>query len=158
MAIPRLDHFIDGANVAPASGEYLSVHNPATGEVIAEVACGDAADVDRAVAAARRAFNDPAWREQTPAQRAALISRFINVIKQNAQELAYLEIISSGAMVSRVGVLDILMMVDACTVMADMVQTYPFTQTLPARTLPEMTDVKVIQEPIGLPSATIGAR
>lgn len=111
MAIPRLDHFIDGVNVTPASGEYLAVHNPATGEIIAEVACGDAADVDRAVASAKRAFNDPAWRDQTPAQRAVLINKFIEVIKHNAQELAYLEIISSGATVSRVGVLDILMMV-----------------------------------------------
>lgn len=150
MAIPRLDHFIDGVNVAPASGEYMAVHNPATGEIISEVACGNEADVDRAVAAAQRAFNDPAWRDQTPTQRAALINKFIEVIKHNAQELAYLEIISSGATVSRVGVLDILMMVDACMVMADVLQTYPFTQTAPAKTLPEMTDVKIVQEPIGV--------
>jgi aldehyde dehydrogenase (NAD+) len=106
MTIPRYDHFINGAVVAPSGGEYMDVHNPANGEVIAQVACGTAQDVDAAVAAAQAAFDNPAWRDQTPAQRAALINQFIAVIKANAQELAYLEIISSGATVSRVGSLD----------------------------------------------------
>jgi aldehyde dehydrogenase (NAD+) len=150
MAIPRLDHYINGAVVAPSSGEYLDVHNPATGEVIAQVACGTAKDVDQAVAAAQAAFENPAWRDLTPADRAALINKFIEVIKANAQELAYLEIVSSGATVSRVGSLDILMMVDACMTMADVVKSYPFVTNLPAKVLPELSDVKVVQEPIGV--------
>ena len=136
MTIPRYDHFINGAVVAPSGGEYMDVYNPATGEVIAQVACGTAQDVDAAVAAAKAAFDNPAWRDQTPAQRAALINQFIAVIKANAQELAYLEIISSGATVSRVGSLDILMMIDACMTMADVVSSYPFVSNLPAKIIP----------------------
>ena len=150
MAIPRLDNFIDGEVVAPSSGEYMDVQNPATGEVIAHVACGTAQDVDRAVAAAQRALDNPAWRDMTPADRSALLNRFIGVIKQNAQELVYLEVTSSGGTVSRVGNLDLLMMVDAFANMADIVKTYPFTQTLPAKPVPELTDVKVVKEPIGV--------
>ena len=52
MTTPCVDHFIDGAPARPGGGEYMNVENPATGEVIARVACGTAQDVDRAVAAA----------------------------------------------------------------------------------------------------------
>ncbi len=150
MAISRFDHFIDGESVAPGGGEYLDVGNPATGEVIAQVACGTAEDVDSAVAAAQRAFEDPTWRGLTPADRSALLNRFIAVIKDNARELAYLESISSGGTISRIVSLDLPMMVDACTTMADIVSTYPFTESRPARPLPELTDVKVVKEPIGV--------
>ncbi len=150
MAIPRFDHFIDGESMAPSGGEYLDVENPATGEVIAQVACGTSTDVDRAAVAAQRAFEDPAWRDMTPSARSALLNRFIAVIKDNAQELAYLESISSGGTISRIVSLDLPLMVDACMTMADIVRTYPFTESRPARPLPELTDVKVVKEPIGV--------
>ncbi len=150
MAIPLFDHFIDGEAVTPGGGEYLDVDNPATGDVIARVACGTAGDLDYAVAAAQRAFEDPAWRDMTPAARSALLNRFIAVIKTNAQELAYLESVSSGGTISRIVSLDLPMMVDACMTAADLVRTYPFTESRPARPLPELTDVKVVKEPIGV--------
>jgi aldehyde dehydrogenase (NAD+) len=150
MTIPRIEHFIDGETVSPSDGEYMDVANPATGELIAQVACGTAQDVDRAVAAAQRAFENPAWRDMTPAARSAVLNRFIGVIKQNAHELAYLESISSGGTVSRIASLDLPVMVDACMTMADIVRTYPFTESRPAKPLPELTDVKVVKEPIGV--------
>ncbi|MES2259394.1 MAG: aldehyde dehydrogenase family protein [Pseudomonadota bacterium] len=150
MSIPRFDHLIDGAIVAPHSGRYLPVHNPATGEVIAEVACGDAADADLAVAAAQRAFDNPAWRDMTPAARSALLSKFIDVIKHNAQELVYLESISSGGTVSRIANLDLLMSIDSIMTMADIVHSYPFTSSLAQKPIPELTDVKIIKEAIGV--------
>ena len=149
MTIPELDHFIDGSTCAPSSGEYMDVENPATGEVISRVACGNAADVDRAVAAAQRAFDDPSWRLLPAADRAALLNQFVGIIKHNAQELAYLESISSGGTVSRIG-LDMLLIVDSIVTMADTVGSYPFTRSLPVRTVPEPTDVTVVMEPIGV--------
>lgn len=149
MTIPKLENFIDGCTCAPVTGEYLDVQNPATGEVIAQVACSGELDVDRAVAAARRAFDDPSWRDLQPAERAALLNRFVGIIKHNAQELAYLESISSGGTVSRIG-LDMLLIVDSIVTMADAVSTYPFTRSLPVRTVPEPADVTVVKEPIGV--------
>lgn len=150
MTIATLDHFIDGASVAPGSGEYMGVENPATGETIARLACGSSADVDRAVAAAQRAFENPAWRNMRPADRAALIERLGQVVMQNAQELVYLEALSSGGTVSRVANLDLLLLVDYVGVMADIVRKYPFTTNLLAKPLPEATDVQVVKEPIGV--------
>jgi aldehyde dehydrogenase (NAD+) len=150
MAIPKLDHFIDGALVAPGSGAYMNVENPATGEVIAQVACGTEQDVDLAVAAAQRALDNPAWRDMTPQDRSVLLNQFIGVIQHNAQELAYMEVISSGGTISRVANIDLFLMVDSIMSMADLIKTYPFTQSLPAKPLPELTDVKVVKEPIGV--------
>ena len=56
-----VDHFIGGEYVAPAGGDYFETTNPATGEVLARVATGTEADVDRAVAAARAAFDEGPW-------------------------------------------------------------------------------------------------
>ncbi|TPG76402.1 aldehyde dehydrogenase family protein [Pseudomonas arsenicoxydans] len=150
MAIPRLDHFIDGALVAPNGGEYMDVENPATGEVIAEVACGTEYDLNLAVAAAQRALDNPDWRDMTPTDRSVVLNQFVDVIQQNAQELAYLEAISSGGTLSRISKLDFLLIIDSIMTMADLVKTYPFTQSLPARAVPELTDVKVVKEPIGV--------
>ncbi|HZX80243.1 MAG TPA: aldehyde dehydrogenase family protein, partial [Lysobacter sp.] len=55
----RLHHWIDGRPVPPSAGRWLDVHEPANGRVLGEVAAGDAADVDAAVAAAHAAF--PGW-------------------------------------------------------------------------------------------------
>jgi len=57
---------IDGEWVAAASGHAFPVYNPATGEIIAQVAEGDTEDIDRAVRAARRAFDGGPWRTMTP--------------------------------------------------------------------------------------------
>jgi len=60
-AMIRYDHYIDGADVAPSSGEFLPTENPYTGKVWAEIARGNRADAEAAVAAARRAFTSGAW-------------------------------------------------------------------------------------------------
>ena len=63
---------IDGEWVAAASGKTFESINPATGEVLGDVAEGDAEDIDRAVAAARRAFEGP-WRSCKPFERQRLL-------------------------------------------------------------------------------------
>ena len=61
--------FIDGKWVAAASGKTFPVYNPATGEVMAQVAEGDREDIDRAVKAARKAFEDGPWSTMTSSER-----------------------------------------------------------------------------------------
>ena len=89
-------HFIGGEWVEPASGKLFETRDPGNGELLAMVADGDRADVDRAVDAARAAFEDPAWREMAPAARAQLLWRVADLIDQNADELAALETADQG--------------------------------------------------------------
>src|SRR5271163_1141583 len=88
---------IDGQWVNSASGKTFPTLNPATGEVITQVAEADAADVDRAVAAARAAFETGAWRRKmTASQRGAMLNRLADLVEKHADELAQLESLDNG--------------------------------------------------------------
>lgn len=88
--------FINGEYVAALSGRTFESVNPATGKVIAHVAACDAADVDRAVAAARQAFDSRVWAGQTPSARKAVLLRWAELIRANVDELALLETLDNG--------------------------------------------------------------
>jgi phenylacetaldehyde dehydrogenase len=81
---------IDGEWVSAASGKTFPVYNPATGEVIAHVAEGDREDIDRAVKAARRAFESGPWPAMSPSQRSKLIWRIGDLVLDHLEELAEL--------------------------------------------------------------------
>ena len=82
--------------VPAASGRTFATFNPATGEEICQVALGEAEDVDRAVAVARRAFEDDAWQNMNAVQRSALLYRLAELIERDAEELAVLECLDNG--------------------------------------------------------------
>ncbi len=82
--------------VEGSSGETFSDRNPATGEIIAEVVSGNAADVDRAVESARSAFRSPAWRRMDPHKRARLLWKLADLLEANADELAEMETRDNG--------------------------------------------------------------
>ncbi|WP_326563779.1 aldehyde dehydrogenase family protein [Micromonospora peucetia] len=86
MDLARTDFYLDGQWVAVGPGETVAVRNPATEEVIATVPAGTAADVDRAVAAARAAF--PGWADATPADRAARLDRLHTALRARADGIA----------------------------------------------------------------------
>ncbi len=86
--------FINGDWADAESGETTPVVNPATEEVIAEVPRGDAGDVDRAVAAARAAFET--WSLTTPAERSGMLHRFADAVSDHAAELSALESANVG--------------------------------------------------------------
>ncbi|HEY6870462.1 MAG TPA: aldehyde dehydrogenase family protein [Novosphingobium sp.] len=87
---------IDGQVVPALSGKTFATINPATGRTICDVAEGAAADVDRAVAAARRALVNPAWRDMSAVDRSLLLNRLADLIERDADELAVLECIDNG--------------------------------------------------------------
>jgi betaine-aldehyde dehydrogenase len=89
VSVAREKIFIDGEFAEGTDGEWRKVLNPATGEVIAEVPECSAEDVDRAVAAARRAFGK--WFDTTPAERSGMLHGLADVLEENAEELAQLE-------------------------------------------------------------------
>lgn len=88
-------HFIDGQESPAASGGAFPVENPATGEVIASAADGQAADIEAAVGAAQRAFATH-WGRTTGAERAAILARFADLITAHQAELAEHETMITG--------------------------------------------------------------
>jgi aldehyde dehydrogenase (NAD+) len=91
---------IDGKWVDAASGKRFETHNPATGELLATVAEGDAEDINRAVAAARRAFEGP-WSKAKPYERQALLLKLADLIETHFDELSALDTVDMGAPLSR---------------------------------------------------------
>ena len=94
--LPRREHFINGERVAPASGDYFDSINPTTGSAFYQAARGTAADVDRAVGAAQRAFENPAWRDLSQTKRGRLLRRLGDLIAENAENLARTETLDNG--------------------------------------------------------------
>ncbi|MCA9667468.1 MAG: aldehyde dehydrogenase family protein [Myxococcales bacterium] len=90
------EHFIDGAFCPSADGERRQVLDPATLETIAEVAEGEGADAERAITAARRAFDDSDWSRRPAAERAQLLEALAALIERDADALARLETVDSG--------------------------------------------------------------
>ncbi|HEX8655651.1 MAG TPA: aldehyde dehydrogenase family protein, partial [Allosphingosinicella sp.] len=88
--------FIDGAWVASSHDKTIAVFDPSNGKEIARIADASDADVDRAVAAARRAFDDGRWTGLPPMRRARLMDRLADLIEGNLADLAELESIDNG--------------------------------------------------------------
>ena len=87
---------IDGKWVDAASGKRFPTFNPATGERIADVAEADRVDVDRAVVAARRAFESGPWSRMSAAERGRLLYKLADLLEENLDELAALETLDNG--------------------------------------------------------------
>ncbi|HEY2154002.1 MAG TPA: aldehyde dehydrogenase family protein [Isosphaeraceae bacterium] len=103
---------IDGKWVDSQSGKTFPTINPATEEVIAEVAEGDAADIDLAVKAARRAFDYGPWRKTDARDRGRLLNRLADLIEQNFDELAELETLDNGKPISESRAADLPLVID----------------------------------------------
>ena len=93
---PRTEAFIDGRFVPAASGRTFTDIAPRDGRPIAEVAEGDATDVDRAVTAARAAFDDRRWSDQSPKDRKRVLLRLAELIRRDREQLALLESLDVG--------------------------------------------------------------
>ncbi|HEY0318317.1 MAG TPA: gamma-aminobutyraldehyde dehydrogenase [Solirubrobacterales bacterium] len=92
----KLKNFIGGEAIDPAEGRTEEVVNPATGEVIAEAPLSTKADVDRAVAAAREAFESGVWSTIPPNERARALLRMADLIEERAEEIADIESADAG--------------------------------------------------------------
>jgi len=110
--------FINGKWVDAASGRTFPTYNPATGEVLANVAEGDKEDINRAVAAARAAFDTGPWSKITPSQRGKLIWKLADLIEAHAEEFAQLESLDNGKPLAVARVADIPGTVDMFRYMA----------------------------------------
>jgi len=87
---------IGGQWVDAQSGKTFETYNPATGEVLAQVAEGDRAEINLAVAAARKSFESGPWADMSPAERGRLLWKLSDLIEQHHEELAELETLDNG--------------------------------------------------------------
>ena len=110
--------FINGKWVEAASGKTFPSYNPATGEVMAQVAEGDREDIDRAVRAARKAFESGPWPAMSASERGRLIWKLGDLIEQHLEEFAQLESLDNGKPLSVARVADVPLAVDLFHYMA----------------------------------------
>jgi len=108
----RHELLIGGRWVPAASGESFAVENPATETRLAEVAAAAAEDVDRAVRAARDAFEEGPWRRTNPSQRGQLLWKLADLIEQHAEEFAQLESLDNGKPLAVARAADVALTVD----------------------------------------------
>ena len=100
-----IKHYIDGKLVEPASGSYLDNIDPATGSIYAMVPDGNADDVDRAAAAATRAF--PEWSTTPVEERSRILLRLADLIEERLDDFALAESVDTGKPLSVARTVDI---------------------------------------------------
>ncbi|MCH8969784.1 MAG: aldehyde dehydrogenase family protein [Planctomycetes bacterium] len=141
---------INGEWVDSQSGKTFDNINPATGDVIAQVAEGDAADIDLAVQAAKRAFDEGPWRTKiSPRKRGQLLFKLADLVEQNAQELAALETLDNGKPISETTHADLPLVVQCLRYfagLADKVQG----DVIPVEGKPGSMFCYTLREPIGV--------
>src|SRR5271166_1804407 len=117
IATPR-QLFINGQWADAASGKTFETPNPATGETLARIAEGGAEDINRAVRAARSAFDDGPWSRMTPSERGRLIWKIGDLIYAHLDELAQLESLDNGKPYAVAKVADVSLSADMFQYMA----------------------------------------
>src|SRR5579872_577865 len=109
---------INGKWVDSASGKTFPTYNPATGEVMSQIAEGDREDINRAVTAARNAFENGPWRTLTASERGRLIWKLADLLEENLEEFAELESLDNGKPLKIARVADVPLAVDLFRYMA----------------------------------------
>ncbi|MHC4088858.1 MAG: aldehyde dehydrogenase family protein [Planctomycetota bacterium] len=111
-AVKQTRNLINGEWCEAASGKTFDALNPATGETIAAVCASETADIDQAVAAARKAFEDGPWPKTSGRDRGKMLFKLAELIAANAEELAGLEVLNNGKPVREVLAADIPLVVE----------------------------------------------
>ena len=140
---------IDGDCRAAADQATFDSINPFDGQPWAQVPTATTADIDAAVAAARRAFDGGPWSQSTPLQRATLLRKFGDLIRDNADELARIQVLENGKLIREVAG-QTLALANHCYFFAGVAES-PTGETL-ASSVPNM-QVYTVREPIGVIAA-----
>ena len=140
---------INGDWVNAKSGDTFHVYNPATGEVMAHVAAGDHADIDLAVKAARKAFEEGPWSRMTHAERGKVIWRLADLIEENLEEFAEIESLDNGKPKAVARVADIPLAIDLFRYMSGWASKIE-GQTIALSNLGSDYFAYTLREPIGV--------
>ncbi len=142
--------FINNVWMDAEAGESFPTYHPATGELIAEIAAADRRDVDKAVSAARGAFEDPKWRQMDAADRGVLLWRIADALEARRDELVRIEVVDNGKPL-REAQIDLREAIDAFRYYAG------WTTKLQGDTIPVRGNVLnyTLREPVGVVGAII---
>jgi len=141
---------INGKWVDAASGKTFPTFNPATGDVLAKVAEGDKEDINRAVDAARAAFDNGPWRKLSPSERGRMIWKLADLIEKHTEEFAQLESLDNGKPLTIARVADVPLTVDMFRYMAG------WTNKIEGNTIPLSAQkagkflAYTVREPVGV--------
>jgi aldehyde dehydrogenase (NAD+) len=141
--------FIDGGWRDAADGRREPSINPTTEEPWAEVAAAGPADVDVAVAAARRVFVDGTWRRQSAAERAAVLGRIGALVLERGEELAEAEVLDAGGTIRKANIADIPATAQTFQYYADLLGSTPDEETF-EESIPVPSRNVVRREPLGV--------
>ncbi len=147
----RTDAWIDGQPTAALDGAVRTTVNPATGALLARVADCGAADVDLAVAAARRAFADGRWARRAPRERQAVLGRLADLVLKHADELALLDSLDAGKLITDTTTIDVPGTAAILRWYADLIDKLP-DEIAPT---PEGELALVRREPLGVVGAVV---
>jgi aldehyde dehydrogenase (NAD+) len=146
--------YIGGVWVEASTDEALAVVNPATEEVFAHVPQATVADIDRAVAAARRAFDEGPWPRMSPRERSDALVRFVQTIIDRREELVELIIAEAGAARPIAGALQFDAGLRYASWFAERAATFPYEESLPVQSGPRgLGQGVILKEPIGVVAA-----
>ncbi|MDT8319810.1 MAG: aldehyde dehydrogenase [Xanthomonadales bacterium] len=138
--------FIDGEYTDAASGGCFETVNPATGETLAAMSEGQPEDIDRAVAAALKAFRSGGWSRMAPRERMDVLYHFADLIDENAEQLAVLETLDMGKPIGDVVAEDLPAVIDTIRFMAEGIDKIEGSVTNTDRDSIHM----VLREPLGV--------
>ena len=99
--------FVDGAAQPSEGSKRIEVFDPSTGEAITTIPDATAADIDRAVASAKRAFDSGVWRNLSPAERERVLLRFADLVEANGEQLAQMETVNQGKSINISRMIDV---------------------------------------------------
>ena len=143
--------FINGREEDAQSGKTIDVMNPATGELLTTVPDGDAPDMDRAVAAARRSFEKKSWRGMDPSRKEKILWDLSEILLKNKEELSVLESMENGKTVREAGNADVNPAIDAFRYYAGWVRKI-YGETIPVDG-PFLN--YTVREPVGVVGAVV---
>ena len=148
---PRQLAYVDGEYVPAISGETFRCVSPINGEVVAEVASCDAADVDRAVRGARAAFESGVWSRAAPKDRRRVLARLAELIDRDREQLALTETIDVGKPIIKSRTVDLPSAIDAIDYYAEAIDKV-YGEVAPSG--PDDI-VTVVREPLGVVGAVV---
>ncbi|MFI0420974.1 aldehyde dehydrogenase [Spongiactinospora sp. 9N601] len=125
---PKL--LVGGEWVSPLGQDEIEVVSPVTEQVVGRAAAAGAADMDRAVRAARKAFDDGVWRDSTPAERGAILARAADILAERADEISELITLENGSPVVLGGPLQVGPVLDCLRYYAELASTFDFEREL----------------------------
>ena len=142
--------FVGGRWVAPAGDEVATLLNPATEEPIAQAAVPSVADAERAIQAARAAFDDGPWPHMDPKERAAAVRRLGEALRARTAELEALMTASVGATLALVKSVQVAWPLDVYDLAADWAESFPWEEPVTPRTDPFHVGGVAVREPVGV--------